>query len=138
MYRTAPQIVFQVVGGFSVAQYAYPVLYDSYKHPQTTTTTTSTANASGVPSVSSVSGMWGKMRWDVRMGGSASPRTLSEDVESLLTSYRAVSAALLTFVVVSGGAPALIGAGISIYCDGGPAGTARYEKLKQKWREFNK
>ncbi|KPI87839.1 hypothetical protein ABL78_3066 [Leptomonas seymouri] len=134
MYRTAPQLVFQFVGGFSITQYAYPILFNSPKQPPTNAT--ATAKSSSAPSTGSVSGVWGSVQWGVRVGDSATPRSLPEDVESLLTSYRTVSAALLSFIVVSGGAPALLGAALSIYCDGTPEGMARYAKIKRKIREL--
>jgi hypothetical protein len=104
------------------------VLFTSFKHPP----------PAAPASTDVVSGVWGKVKWNVRVKGVAAPTTLAEDIESLLSSYRVASAVVLFLVVVSGGAPALMGAGISLYCEGTPEGTARYESLKQKWRDFNK
>ena len=132
MYRTAPQIVFQFVGGFSIAQYAYPVLSKSFLEQ-------SPADPSFTGTVKdSMSRTWGKVKSRQPVKTLIAPTTLTEDMESFLASYRVLSAAVLSLVLVSGGAPALIGAGISIYCDSTPEGTARYTKLKEKWHDFNK
>lgn len=132
MYRTAPQIVFQFVGGFSIAQYALPILSDSFRRQPTQSA------SDNFPYKETLSNAWGKVKVKVEVRGLARPHSMSEDIESTIASYRVVSAALLTLIVVSGGAPALIGAGISYYFGDTPEGNAHYEKAKAKWRDFNK
>lgn len=140
MYRTGPQIVFQFVGGFATAQYTYPILFKASELPDATSSDKSGASYSSIsiPYVGTVSTTWKKVKESLTIERFTTPPTLSEDVERLLLSYRALSVILVSLVVVAGGAPSVIGAGISIYYDGSRGGAARYKALKKKWRELNK
>ncbi|CAM36455.1 conserved hypothetical protein [Leishmania braziliensis MHOM/BR/75/M2904] len=132
MYRTAPQILFQFVGGLSITQYAYPVLYDAFTAEKSDPHAATVA----MPSNSgSFSGLWGSVRWSFR----APPvdRALSDDVAELLRTHCWFASAVLLLTVVSGGAPSLLGSGLSVYCNGGPEGKARYSRLKQQLRNFS-
>ncbi|KAG5487373.1 hypothetical protein CUR178_08459 [Leishmania enriettii] len=131
MYRTAPQILFQFSGGFSITQCAYPVLYGAFTAETDThaSATTTTSSSSG-----SLSGIWGSVRWILR--GPPVNRTLSDDMEELLRAHCWLASVALSLTVVSGGAPALLGSGLSLYCNGGPQGQARYSRLKQRLRDF--
>ncbi|GET85377.1 hypothetical protein, conserved [Leishmania tarentolae] len=133
MYRTTPQILFQFMGGLSITQYTYPILYDAFTGERSgahATTMTTPRSSSG-----SFSGLWGSVKWSIQ----APPvgRTLTEDIEELLRTHYLLSAAVLSFTIVSGGAPALLGSGLSVYCNGGPEGKARYARLTQRLRELS-
>lgn len=132
MYRTAPQILFQFLGGLSITQYTYPILYDAFAGAKTGAhaTTITTSSSSG-----SFSGLWGSVGWTFQ----APPvdRTLTDDIEELLRTHCWLASAVLSFTVVSGGAPALLGSGLSVYCNGGPEGKVRYSQLKQRLRNFS-
>ncbi|AYU75534.1 hypothetical_protein_-_conserved [Leishmania infantum] len=132
MYRTAPQILFQFVGGLSITQYTYPILYDAFTGEKTGAhaATITTSSSSG-----SFSGLWGSLKWSFQ----APPvdHTLTDDIEELLRTHYWLASAVLSLTVVSGGAPALLGSGLSVYCNGGPEGKARYSLLKQRLRNFS-
>ncbi|KAG5488096.1 hypothetical protein LSCM1_08160 [Leishmania martiniquensis] len=135
MYRTAPQILFQFMGGLSITQCAYPVLHDAFTADKADTRSPAVPAAPAASSSSGhLSGLWGAVKWSFRTPSVSC--TLSDDIEQLLRAHCWLASLILSLTVVSGGVPALLGSGLGVYCNGGPEGKARYGRLKQRLRDF--
>ncbi|KAG5512280.1 hypothetical protein JKF63_07802 [Porcisia hertigi] len=134
MYRTTPQILFQFVGGLSIAQLAFPILHDAITSKNTSSSNvvaTATPGSSGT-----LSGVWGSLKWNLGPPTGVHG-TLADDIEALLRTHCWVASAILSFTLLSGGTPALLGGGLSVYCNSSPEGKARYSRLKQQFRSFS-
>lgn len=125
-YHPLTQVLFQLVGGFAVAHvfapeaiFQQPLISPMGESPQQPLDNAVVRSATMI--INTVHSL----------AVSPSPyRSLQQDIDALLVSYKWLCMLGVTLLLMSGGAPAVVGGGASLYFSG-EEGTRRYIHAKQ-------